>query len=145
MHSNARGATVVEEPEIVPMSTEAVWSSENFEVKHSIVNSWDGGYQGEVLITKLDDNTMEDWNLMFEMNMDIVQIWNASIDLSENNLYIIKNDNWNANISAGGSVELTGDSYGITYEARRAGNANDGKAIKKFFILVESVVLSTLV
>ncbi len=127
--------------EVFVMPTESVWTSENFEVKHSIINYWEGGYQGEVVITNIGDTTIEDWNLMFEMDTDIYQIWNASIDSDENGLYIIKNDNWNANISAGQSrsfgylasyenaftlpenygisgseKELAGDSYEITYE-----------------------------
>lgn len=121
--------------------TESVWASDNFEVIHSIVNSWDGGYQGEIVITNLGDNMIEDWNLMFEMNSDISQIWNAQINSCEDNLYIIKNNDWNANINAGQSVsfgyiatyenqvilpvsygisgaekELAGENYEITYE-----------------------------
>lgn len=43
---------------------------------------------------------------MFSMDTDIYQIRNAPIDSIENGLYIIKNDNWYANIGAGGLVTI---------------------------------------
>lgn len=127
-------------PEI-EIPTESVWTSDVLEVKHTVVNSWDGGYQGEIIITNLSNNVIEDWNLMFEMNTEICQIWNATIDSHENELYIISNNNWNANINVGQNVcfgyvasyqdtivlpatygisatetELAGDGYEITYK-----------------------------
>ncbi|MBQ8247058.1 MAG: cellulose binding domain-containing protein [Lachnospiraceae bacterium] len=130
-----------QQSDVVEIPTESVWTSDILEVKHTIVNSWDGGYQGEIIITNLSNNVIEDWNLMFEMNTDICQIWNATIDSHENELYIISNNNWNANINSGQSVsfgyvasyqdtivlpatygisatetELTEDGYEIAYE-----------------------------
>ena len=102
---------LVEESDSVP--TESIWVGENLQVDHKIVNYWNEGYQGEIIITNLNEKTIEDWNLMFEMDINITQIWNASIKSYENNKYIIANNDWNANINAGESVSL---GYTATYE-----------------------------
>lgn len=102
---------LVEESDSVP--TESIWVGENLQVDHKIVNYWNEGYQGEIIITNLNEKTIEDWNLMFEMDIDITQIWNASIKSYENNRYIIANNDWNANINSSQSVSF---GYIATYE-----------------------------
>lgn len=105
--------TLTEQTEEIMFDTESMWNTENFQIQHKIVNYWDEAYQGEIIISNLGETTIEDWNLMFEMDVEITQIWNASINSCENNRYIIANNDWNANINAGQSVSF---GYIATYE-----------------------------
>lgn len=56
------------------LEAESLWITENFQIQHKVVNYWDNEYQGEIIITNLGEATIEDWNLMFEMNIDIIMI-----------------------------------------------------------------------
>lgn len=102
-----------EEEQEVVMPTEEIWTSENFQIRHSVINYWDNGYQAEITVSNIGDNLIEDWNLLFEMNAEIYQMWNASIRTHEDNLYIIQNSSWNADIAPAQSVSF---GYVASYE-----------------------------
>lgn len=118
-----------------------VWTSENFQISYMVTNDWGEGYQCEIVITNIGDVTIEDWNLVLETTDTIDNIWNASIESSEEGVYYIDNMGWNSNILSGGSVsfgfvgsyegelciptfygvsgtetELAGESYQVTYQ-----------------------------
>ena len=103
----------IEEEQEVVMPMEEIWTSENFQIRHSIVNYWDNGYQAEITVSNIGDNLIEDWNLLFEMDAEIYQIWNASIGTHEDNLYIIQNNSWNADIAPAQNVSF---GYVAAYE-----------------------------
>lgn len=54
-----------------------------------------------IQITNNTDKTLEDWVLEFDFERKITNIWNAVIESHEGNHYVIRNDGYNANITAG--------------------------------------------
>ncbi len=83
-----------------------LWESNDFTVQHKIVDKWNDGYQCELTISNIGENTIEDWNIMFQSDNIIERIWNADIISDEDGVYIIDNARWNADIPAGESVTL---------------------------------------
>ena len=80
--------------------------SNNIDVNFNITGQWDGGFNGEIIITNLTDKVIENWEIQMEFPHEIINIWNASIVSHEDLIYTIKNpgDNNNVNIPVNGSV-----------------------------------------
>lgn len=95
------------------MENPYIWTSENFQISHNIINDWGTGYQCEITITNIGDATIEDWKLVLETTDTIDNIWNASIESSEDGVYNIDNLGWNGNILSGSSVSF---GYVASYE-----------------------------
>lgn len=74
----------------------------NFELK----SSWEGALNGEIIMTNLEDEVIEDWNLEFVFDGDITSIWNAEIISHESNNYKVKNVGWNKTIEGGSSISF---------------------------------------
>jgi aryl-phospho-beta-D-glucosidase BglC (GH1 family) len=53
--------------------------SDEFRVAFRQVNRWDGGYQGELLLTYRGQQTVTDWRLTFELSDTLQSVWNARL------------------------------------------------------------------
>ncbi len=74
--------------------------------KHS---QWDNKFNGQIIITNLSDEKIEDWSILMNSDFEIEQIWNAKIaDRTKDGLiyYDIENSGNNQNIAPGQSVEF---------------------------------------
>lgn len=87
-------------------ATQSVYQADGFQVTFTLTGQWNGGYNATIKIENTGDTVIENWYLGFDFADEIANIWNAEIHSVESGKYIIKNAGWNADISAGGSVEF---------------------------------------
>ena len=85
------------------------YKGDNYDVCFTVDSLWDSGYNATITITNTGDEVIENWCVSFPLNETISNIWNASIEETHKNFYVIKNVGWNQDIPVGGSV-----SFGIT-------------------------------
>lgn len=101
------------EPYNYNMSKACVAVERDFEVTYDISSKWEGGLIGNVTITNKSEKTIEDWKLKFKSDVTIQNIWNAKIELDEENYYYVNNEDYNANIEPNKSVSF---GFSATYE-----------------------------
>jgi hypothetical protein len=75
-------------------------------VDFNISSDWKEAFNGEIVITNISDQTIEDWSLEFDFDKNISSFWTADIANHEGNHYSIVNKGYNANIAPGASVSL---------------------------------------
>lgn len=79
---------------------------EDIDVTMRITAEWGHHYNAEVEITNLSEDKIDDWEISFDFENKIENIWNAQItDYDEElQLYTIKNVVWNQDIKPGEKV-----------------------------------------
>ena len=75
-------------------------------VDYIVTSDWGNGFTGEFRITNNSEQTIEDWILEFDYNVNIEKFWTAEIIAHEANHYIVKNAGYNANIESGQTISL---------------------------------------
>lgn len=86
---------------------------DGFNVEFTIDNKWDNGFNATIKITNTTDVKIDNWRLIMPLKNTFPNIWNAEVEETYEDLYVIKNAGWNQDIPAYGSI-----SFGITsYEA----------------------------
>ena len=92
------------------------------DVEFNITGQWVGGFNGEIKITNLTDDVIENWQIQMEFPQEITNIWNATIESHEGTVYNIRNtgDN-NINIPTGASIAF---GFSGTYEDSIASPSN---------------------
>ena len=93
-------------------------SGDEYSVDHEIVNSWDGGYQADLILNNLSDKDMTDWQISFTISAEITDSWGGTFVLSDsveyedendesvNNTYVVTAGDYNTTIPAGGSITV---------------------------------------
>ena len=76
----------------------------NINAKFKIVSSWQDHCNVEVTIENSLDEKIEDWEVRFDMEAEVENIWNAKVAEKNNSTYTIQNATWNQDIEAGQSV-----------------------------------------
>ncbi len=71
-------------PTKIEMFSKRVESTGGYKVELIETNNWDTGFQGEITICNLTSKPIDAWNLSFDADFTIDDIWNANI-ISENN------------------------------------------------------------
>ncbi len=100
----------------IVLSEDTAVESADYMVEFNVTNAWDSGYIGEIIITNNGSDTIEDWYLACETEDEIVNIWNATLDLEAEEYDVIRAANYQQNIHAG-------ESYVIGFQA--VGNVQD--------------------
>lgn len=95
-------------------TTDNTYAGDGYEVKFNVDSKWDGAFNGSITITNTGNKAIENWELSFEMQNNITNIWNAVITSHEGNTYKIKNAGWNQDIEAGKSVTF---GFGASYNS----------------------------
>lgn len=88
------------------LAFEEMVASKNFEVNFKVTSDWKSGFNGEIKITNISKQTIEDWKLEFDFGHQITMFWAAEIMKHDGSHYYIKNAGHNANIKPGESVVL---------------------------------------
>lgn len=91
--------------------------TEDYSVSYRIVNEWDGHAVIEAEIYNNTDQDMEDWQVVFDYDADITNVWNAEILQHTGTAYTLKNKDYNAVIRAN---EKTGFGFEVTFPAGTA-------------------------
>lgn len=81
----------------------------DFSIRYNITSQLENEYNMEVTIQNNGENIIKNWRLSFNFEDEIQTIWNAKIESSDENYYIIKNDGWNQDIKPNKKV-----TFGIT-------------------------------
>ncbi|WP_169947487.1 glycoside hydrolase family 6 protein [Microbispora sp. H11081] len=73
---------------------------------YKIVNSWGGGFQGEITVTNAGSSAINNWTVQWTMpnGQSITQVWNAN--LSGSTSVTATNLNWNGNLAPGSSTSF---------------------------------------
>lgn len=88
------------------VTTKKVYEQGNIKYIFTITNSWSGGYNAKIGIFNDGSETIDNWVICMDYQVDIVNIWNAVIDDNVEGKYTIKNASWNADILSGESVDF---------------------------------------
>lgn len=88
------------------LCSKKIEEKDSYSIKMNIVNSWENKIQGELEICNISENPIEAWELSFDTNFTIDNIWDAKIIKSNGNNYTIACENWNYIIEAGKSVTI---------------------------------------
>lgn len=83
------------------------------DTRFRVLASWQDHSNVEVTLTNSMEEDIEDWEIRFDMDAEIENIWNAQITKKEGNTYTIKNVYWNQDIACGGTA-----SFGMTISYR---------------------------
>lgn len=96
----------------------AVQSHLQYETSFNVSSAWNGGLNGEIIISNLQEEDIEDWTLEFVYDGEIINIWNAEIVSHEGNQYVIKNLGWNKTLEGNSSITIgfTANSEDVTME-----------------------------
>ena len=78
----------------------------DYEVSYEIINSWDNGFNANIIIKNNTSETLEDWALEFDYNNQISDIWNAVVVEENEQHYVLNNVGYNQNILAGESLTI---------------------------------------
>ena len=103
-------------------TTEFEYYYDDYTVSFILESYWDTGYNLKVRIKNISEYDIHNWYLAYDSSYPILKIWNAEIYEQNNNYTIIKNAEWNQDISAGGIIEYgitcVGDFFGFPSEAQ---------------------------
>lgn len=96
----------LETPSDFELCSERIDLSGGYDVNVNIINSWDTGVQGELVISNISDSPIEAWILTFDTNFVIDNLWDGRIIENTNNHYIIASEMWTNPIPVGGSTTV---------------------------------------
>ena len=68
-----------ETTEIVENNLEVVYQEKEYKIIISLKEHWDSGYNANVKIENIGEETIENWYLQWVYEEDITNIWNAEV------------------------------------------------------------------
>lgn len=87
------------------------YKGDNYEVSFVIDSKWDNGFNATITIRNTGVVPIENWCMSFPLTQEISNIWNATIEESYDDFYVIKNVGWNQDIPVNGSILFGITSY----------------------------------
>ncbi len=78
--------------------------STQVEVQYRVTSDWGHGFGGEIKITNLDSQPLNDWTLEFTLPALINEHWNGHVTGRQGQVYTVGPANWNRNIAPGNTV-----------------------------------------
>ena len=88
------------------MEEESV-TAQSYSAEFTQYSDWGTGCNGAIILSNLTDEPIENWQLEFDYDREIVDIANAVIVSHEQGHYVIKNAEYNADIAANSSVHIS--------------------------------------
>lgn len=83
-----------------------VANEEFYTIKYDLISDWGSGYNAQITITNNTDSPIEAWDLEFDFDSEITNIWNAVIKNHKGNKYSIVNSGYNSIIPAKSSITI---------------------------------------
>uniref|UniRef100_UPI000ACE35FD S8 family serine peptidase n=1 Tax=Cellulosilyticum ruminicola TaxID=425254 RepID=UPI000ACE35FD len=74
-------------------------------ITSQITGQWNDSFMFEIYITNTGTDPIDDWQLNFDFDHEITNIWNASL-INQNNNYIVKNLDWNSPLYLGQTLTV---------------------------------------
>jgi len=72
-------------------------------VDFTVISDWGTGFTGEITITNLSNQTVNNWILEFDYDQNISSLWNGVITTYGSH-YTVKHPSWSSNIGTNSSV-----------------------------------------
>ena len=88
------------------MEEESV-TAKDYSAEFTLYSDWGTGCNGAIILSNLTNEPIENWQLEFDYDREIVDIANAVIISHEQDRYVIKNAEYNADIAADSSVHIS--------------------------------------
>lgn len=82
-------------------------TAQSYSAEFTLYSDWGTGCNGAIILSNLTDKPIENWQLEFDYDREIVDIANAVIVSHEQGHYVIKNAEYNADIAANSSVHIS--------------------------------------
>lgn len=82
---------------------------DDYNVIVEVQEEWFDYYSAIIIIKNDGENAIENWELSFELDGEITNIWDAEIEKHDGNTYLINNKKWNQDIKPNQSIQ-----FGIT-------------------------------
>ncbi|MFM7205621.1 MAG: glycoside hydrolase family 9 protein [Planctomycetaceae bacterium] len=73
-------------------------------VTPTFTNTWPGGFTADVTIKNGAAAAIDGWTLEFDLDAEIVNLWNGVIVSHVGRRYVVRNASWNAGVAAGAEV-----------------------------------------
>ncbi len=80
--------------------------TDNYDVYYNIVEDYGNTYQAEMIVENLSDTDYSAWQLSFDGNVTIDNLWNGKLIENNNSSFKVKNAEHNSFIYAGNSVSF---------------------------------------
>ncbi len=77
-----------------------------YEAKLNVESGWADGFNGKLTVKNTSDEPLEAWQLSFNANFIINDLWNGQILESENGSYTVASRQWSNPIMPGASLEI---------------------------------------
>lgn len=91
---------------IASSKLENQFEGNGFVVDFVVDSLFENGYNATITIKNTGNQKIENWNLVFDLEDRIDNIWNASVSENTCSQYIIKNVGWNQDIAVDSSVSF---------------------------------------
>ncbi len=91
---------------------------DNVAIEFKVVNEWEGGYQAEIVLTNTGTEYVENWQIDFNSDDDITNIWNTNVIKNEKGECSVSAMEYNSNIAPGTNVSIGYQTEGSSYTVR---------------------------
>ena len=81
-------------------------SYNKLQVEYKLLKSWDGGFKAEIQIKNLADTSLSDWNLQFDFQPQIEEIWRAEIVSQDGDTYSITGNAYTDSLAPGEAIAI---------------------------------------
>lgn len=104
--SSANGAAIADGTAIGTVTNDdAAAPSGSLDAKFNLVDSWSGGFNGNVVVHN-EGSTTTGWQIEIDMPNQITDIWNATILSHDGNGYVIGPAAWNGTLAQNGETSF---------------------------------------
>ena len=113
---------------------------EEYSLENTVVSSWEGGYQGELLLRNLSDREMTEWSIDFTSPNSISDYWGASfqlVDPVDNEISEDYNQEYHYTIEAVDYTETIAPEGAITIGYIASGTADESVELSVNYVLVD--------
>ncbi len=107
-------STTQQEEYVLPFYEER----DNAAIEFKVVNEWEGGYQAEIILTNTGTEYIENWQIDFNSDDAITNIWNTNVIKNENGECSVSAMSYNSNIAPDFSVSIGYQTEGSSYTVR---------------------------
>lgn len=77
-----------------------------YKVTYQVASDWGSGFEGRISITNGPEKAIKDWELSFDLEEELTNVWDGKILSREENHYVIGNAGYNAVIEPNQTVVL---------------------------------------
>lgn len=96
----------VEIDEITFVGTREVTNTEAVNVEANYTGVWNGGFNGELVVTNNSEDTLESVVIEFDYDDKITSMWGGYIESCKDNHYVVRTYEYNSDITSNGTLKI---------------------------------------